>query len=311
MKVSQPPSLSQYMNYREYLEHYFRFRVQTCRSFSRPYCYSDFSAAADIKSPNYLKLIIEGKRNLSKNMCHRFSKALKHNRSQAQEFFLLVSYGQEKDILLRNQCLKKLSEYRLKKDSSQKGQNPKSLNSGMHWLPWVLYAMADQEGVEFDPSKLRSLLSVDVSDRHIQRALEDLKSSRELKMDETRGRIEKGASLIADSHKVSKELVQKIQSEFIYLSQEALHKYGPRDREVSGVTLALTEKEYEWVRFELRKLRKYIQKKILTQRVHTKGDRVYQINIQLFPLTESTKVNSAKMDSVKSTGAMGMKNKFL
>ncbi len=50
--------------------------------------------------------------------------------------------------------------------------------------------------------------------------------------------------------------------------------------------MAMTEKEYEWVRFELRKLRKHIQKEILTKREVVKGERVYQVNIQLFPVTD-------------------------
>ena len=59
---------------------------------------------------------------------------------------------------------------------------------------------------------------------------------------------------------VPAELVRKSQSELIYLGLESLHKYSPQEREVSGFTLAMTEKEYEWVRFELRKLRKQIQR---------------------------------------------------
>ena len=85
---------------------------------------------------------------------------------------------------------------------------------------------------------------------------------------------------------VPAELVRKIQSELIYLGLESLHKNTPQEREVSGFTLAMTEKEYEWVRFELRKLRKQIQKEISMKREQAPGDRVYQVNIQLFPVTD-------------------------
>ena len=89
-----------------------------------------------------------------------------------------------------------------------------------------------------------------------------------------------------DLDRIPSELVRKIQSELIYLGLEALHKYGPKEREVSGVTLAMTKKEYEWARFELRKLRKLIQKEIQTNREMGPGERVYQFNIQLFPVTD-------------------------
>ena len=57
-----------------------------------------FSAAADIKSPNYLKMIIEGKRNLSEDMISKFAKACSLNKSQGDEFKLLVLFNQFQKI---------------------------------------------------------------------------------------------------------------------------------------------------------------------------------------------------------------------
>jgi len=109
------PELSQFVDYRKYLEAFYICKREETKSRLRPYSYSDFSAAANIKSPNYLKLIVEGKRNLSRDMNRRFSRALRHNRSQGKEFDLLVEYCQEKDPLQRTRKLKELSEYRAKK----------------------------------------------------------------------------------------------------------------------------------------------------------------------------------------------------
>ena len=65
---AQPPVLAAYADYRHYLSDFYKYKVKTSSSVIRPYSYATFSAAADIKSPNYLKLIIEGKRNLSDAM---------------------------------------------------------------------------------------------------------------------------------------------------------------------------------------------------------------------------------------------------
>ena len=279
------PSLSQYVDYRDYLADFFKQRVEQTSQRLRPYSYSDFSAAANIKSPNYLKLIIEGKRNLSLDMCGKFSKALKHNRAESKEFELLVQYCQEKDPLKRNGCLKDLSEYRAKKSIASGEINSQTWDQISNWLVWVLYAMVDQGDVEFTPSSLRKLMRGQVNEGQIAHALEKLQKSGDITIDEN-GRAFKTATMMKDADKVPAELVRKIQSELIYLGQEALHKYGPKEREVSGFTMAMTEKEYEWVRYELRKLRKHIQKEIITKREEEKGERVYQMNIQLFPVTD-------------------------
>ncbi|MEM7645938.1 MAG: DUF4423 domain-containing protein [Pseudomonadota bacterium] len=256
----------------------------------RPYSYSDFSAAANIKSPNYLKLIIEGKRNLSQEMCQKFSRALKHSRAQAKEFRLLVAYCQEKDPMQRNRCLKELSEYRAKKSMEAGLLDAKTWDQVSNWLVWVLYAMAEQKDVEFTPQSLRRLLRGQVNEAQIDQALKKLVKAGDIEIDPETHRARKTSSMMSGVDQVPAELIRKIQSELIYLGLESLHKYGPQEREVSGFTMAMTEKEFEWVRFELRKLRKQIQKQITINREENPGDRVYQINMQLFPVTDKEPV---------------------
>jgi uncharacterized protein (TIGR02147 family) len=281
------PELSQFVDYRKYLEAFYQAKLKESRGRLRPYSYSDFSAAADIKSPNYLKLIIEGKRNLSRDMCKKFSKALKHGRSQSKEFSLLVDYCQEKDPLQRTKNLKELSEYRAKKSIRSGAINQETWDQVSNWLVWVLYAMADQKDVRFTPRDLRELLRGQVNEAQIQQALDKLLKAKDIEIDPETFEAKRTGLTMSGLDDVPPELVRKIQSELIYLGLESLHKNSAQEREVSGFTLAMTEKEFEWVRFELRKLRKQIQKEISMKREQSPGERVYQVNIQLFPVTDS------------------------
>lgn len=282
----QQPELSEYVDYRVYLSDYFQFRVSESKGRLRPFGYSDFSAAANIKSPNYLKLIIEGKRNLSLEMCVNFSRALKHNRSQTKEFELLVTYCQERDPLLRNRNLKELSEFRAKRSLQDGKINAETWEQVANWLVWVLFAMADQKAVQFTPEKLRKILRGQVNEAQIQQALKKLVDSGDITIDPETHFARKTSAVMSGAEQIPTELVRKIQSELIYLGLESLHKYGPQEREVSGFTMAMTEKEFEWARFELRKLRKQIQKEVAMNREKGKGERVYQVNIQLFPISD-------------------------
>ncbi len=280
------PEISQFVDYRKYLEAFYQYKLEESKDQLRPFSYSDFSAAADIKSPNYLKLIIEGKRNLSKEMCKKFSRALRHSRAQAKEFSLLVEYCQEKDPLQRTRKLKDLSEYRAKKALRAGDINPETWDQVSNWLVWVLYAMADQKDVQFTPNRLQKLLRGQVNEAQIQQALDKLINAKDIEIDTETKRARRTGATMSGLEDVPVELVRKIQSELIYLGLESLHKNTTQEREVSGFTLAMTDKEFEWVRFELRKLRKQIQKEISMKREQTPGDRVYQVNIQLFPVTD-------------------------
>lgn len=69
---------------------------------------------------------------------------------------------------------------------------------------------------------------------------------------------------------------------------ESLLEGRPEEREFGSVTLALTEEEFKQLKFELRHFRKRIYKETLVNREQKPGDRVFQFNIQLFPISEGS-----------------------
>jgi uncharacterized protein YjiS (DUF1127 family) len=233
------PALGEYTDFRHYLKDVYDHRRVTEGTGLRAYSYSTFSAAADIKSPNYLKLIIEGRRNLSDDMISRFAKALRLNRSETEEFRALVRYGQASQPIERNQYLKELADLRAQRAFESGQINQRSWEKVPGWIGWVLYAMADQANVDFDPQALQRLFRAKAGSEDIRESLGKLIDSGEL------------------------------------------------SRSAEGVmTMAMTEEEFQQVRFELRQMRKRLQKDISVKRKQSKGDRVYQLNVQLFPVTE-------------------------
>ena len=282
------PILSEYTDYRAYLSDFYKYKREQTKDCLRPYRYSDFSTVADIKSPNYLKLIIEAQRNLSKTMIRKFSRALKHSGDQTTEFELLVLYCQEKDPMQRSRNLKELSEFRAKKLLKTGQLDRQCWDRTSNWLVWILHAMVDQKDVNFHPENLKELLRGQVNKAQITQALNKLLETGSIELDPENQKAKKVAKVLSGIQSIPTQLVRKIQSELICLALESIYKCPPNEREISGFTLAMTKKEYEWVRFELRKLRKQIQKQISMNRESSLGDRVYQMNIQLFPLTDPT-----------------------
>lgn len=277
------PSLSTYTDYREYLRDFFEYRKKQTAAQLRPYSYSDFSAAADIKSPAYLKLIIEGARNLSPDMCKKFGRALRLDKEQQAEFDVLVSYSQEKDPFQRNKHLKLLSEIRSEQALAHGEIDADIWEKVPGWLSWLLYAMIDQHGANFAPASLKKLLRHQVTEKQILEALQKLTASGDVEIVD--GQARKKNMMISNADKIPPALVRKLQAELIYLGLESLYKDDPSDREISGFTMAMTQDEYKWVRQELRKVRKELQSKLMMNREKSKGERVYQVNVQLFPLT--------------------------
>lgn len=282
------PALSEYMDYRLFLAEFYHFKKMQTRLSIRPYSYAIFSAAADIKSPNYLKMIIEGKRNLSPDMVAKFAKACGLNKSQGEEFRLLVFFNQSEDPADRNYALKQLSEYRMEQKIKHGELDRKVLEKVPNWIGWIIYALADQAGVTFQISQLKEILRNKASESEIVAALDGLLKSGELTKDPATGVITKGKPTEAPEE-IPSALVRKLQMQLMYLGLESLYQDQPNEREFGSLTLSLTEKEFEELKFKLRQMRKSLNKDNSIARLAEKGQRVYQLNLQLFPVSDASK----------------------
>ncbi len=285
IEILEAPNLSFYLDYRKYLDDFYKYKRELTKKSLRPYTYQVFSAGADIKSPNYLKMVIDGKRNLSMDMVLKFAKALGLNKESTDEFKLLVQFTQENDPALRNIFLKKLNEHRISAKLKSGEIDAKTWEKLPNWISWILFAMIDQTGVEFKPDKLVKLLRGTVNEEEVRQALQAIIDSGEVEVS-PEGMVVRKNNLIETPEDVSVQLVRKLQSELMYLGLESLFKDSASDREFGSATLALTKEEFEEIKFQLRKIRKQIQKDNSVKRAGTKGDKVYQLNLQLFPVTD-------------------------
>jgi uncharacterized protein (TIGR02147 family) len=282
---SPAPVLSAYSDFRHFLRDYYEYRRRATSGSIRPYSYATFSAAADIRSPNYLKMIIEGQRNLSSDMVKKFAKALNLSKDETEEFGALVAYGQSTDPMMRNQYLKVLADLRAQRQVKSGEIKAEALDKVPNWITWVIYALADQKDAKFDYDRLFDVLKGKALREDIRRSLGRLVQSGDLVIDAETGDIHKGRELMAGSEDIPVALVRKLQAELIYLALESLFQEDPHDREFGAMTVALTEEEFEQLKFELRQFRKRWHKDISVKRKNAKGDRIFQMNVQLFPLT--------------------------
>lgn len=278
------PVLGRYTDFRLYLRDFYEFKVRQNRNSFGSYNYKTFSAAADLKSPNYLKLIIDGERNLSPATARKFARAIGLDRESTDEFLLLVQFGQALDPLERNRYLRELSEFRLKQRLKSGEVSSEKLETAPRWVSWVLHALADQAGADFSLDGLREHLQGKVTVEDIRKALQRLFDTGALQLDAETGRVKKGV-VPPNQEDIPSDMIRKIQAELMYLGMESLLNGQANEREIGTLTVCLTESEFEKLRFELRHLRKRILKDALVERERSPGERVYQLNIQLFPLT--------------------------
>ncbi len=82
------PNLFDYFDYREYLQDYYQFHKKRNSSYS----YRLFARKAKLGSPNYLKLVVDGKRRITDRTLFQFARGLGLNRDEEKYFRELVLY---------------------------------------------------------------------------------------------------------------------------------------------------------------------------------------------------------------------------
>ncbi len=281
---SQSPTLSAYTDYRKYLSDFYDYKRKQTSHMLRPYSYTDFSAAADIKSPTYLKLIINGQRNLAIKTADKFSKALGHDKADKNEFEALINYNQAKDPLERNRCLKKLSDLRIQKKLNQGQLKSEEMERLPSWVYWALHSMTALENPSTNIDVLHEKLKQRATKKEIQQSLDLLIENNDIIVDGDT--FSKNTKAISGMNTIPKEVIKKIQAELIYLGMESLINDDPSEREFGAFTIAMTEKEFNEAKFEIRQFRKKLYSKMLQKREESKGEKIYQMNFQLFPLSE-------------------------
>lgn len=280
----EAPSLSMYLNYREYLQDFLTFKQKQKIGF-RKYSYSDFAAAADLKSPQYLKLVIEQKRNLSDDGIEKFAKALGLNKKETEHFLTLVKYNQATEPKTRYHYLQKLSE--LRADNASDLKSP-------HWLKVILYSICDGIGGTFSIADFKKLLSDRCKLQDLKKCLDEMVAENALQLiqgsSEDLNLYQKTPGLNTLSNDIPISIIKQIQADLLFLGLESLFIDDAKERDLGSFSIALTRKEFEDVKFEMRKFRKSLLKDLLMKREKSPGDRVYQVQFQIFPVTEKAEI---------------------
>src|SRR5688572_30102358 len=83
-----------YDNYRAFLKDFYEAKRKTAEKIS----FRQFARLAGFNSPSFLKMVIDGKRNLSNESIGKVASALRFNKEEAEFFNHLVLFNQAEGV---------------------------------------------------------------------------------------------------------------------------------------------------------------------------------------------------------------------
>lgn len=269
-------TIFEYMDYRDFLRNLFEQRKAE-HSF---YSYRLFSQKAGFKSPNFLKLVVDGKRNLTKASVYRVAKAFGLNKSESDYLENLVFLNQSKTLEEKNLYLSRIMRYRVK-------CNPKLLETSEYdyysrWFNPVIIELVSSVDFRDDYRKLGGAVIPQITAAEAEKSVALLlRLGMIIRNDE--GTYRRSAASFTTGAQVRSVAVANYHKAMMRLAAESIERFGTAERDISSVTVAVSEQTRRLMREKVQRLRKELLELAESDR---RPERVMQLNLQLFPLSQ-------------------------
>lgn len=297
--VSKKISILSYLDYRDFLYEVYLQR----KKMAQPFSYLQFAEELGFAPTNVIRLVISGKRSLAPKSAQKVAKNLGLDSIEKRYFLALVGYNDAKGPALKKKRFDNLLTIKQESlDNLNKDKDRASVEYFNHWSRPVLREVLKIQDLqirydgELEPStnlpesvtaRIREILYPDLRTPKVQESIKFLLDHGYLKVSED-GSLKTldTASIILPSDDAALQLSSlSYHQQMLQVAQECLIKVPSKRREYHGMTLCLSQIEFDALRDQIRKFC------AATMQMESEGkqkDRVVQLNIQLFSLTKPT-----------------------
>lgn len=266
-----------FLDYRAFLRAHYDERKARRRGFS----FRAFSRLAGLRSPNYLKLVMDGARNLTPAMAERFAKACGLTGEAARYFVDLVAFGQAKTALERNAAFERLASSR----RSRKALRLELAHAAYHstWYLPAIRELAARPDFRAKSEWIAPRLRPPVARADVDKALEIL-FDLGLLVRGKRGKVTQSEAIVTTGAETRGMHIANYHRMMLDRAKESLDTVPAAERDVSALTLCVGPEGLHAIKERIRRFRAELLELSALEQSPTE---VVQINFQLFPLTRT------------------------
>ncbi|MEO8179879.1 MAG: TIGR02147 family protein [Deltaproteobacteria bacterium] len=265
-----------FLDYRAYLRAYYEAAKRTQRSFS----FRSFSKLAGLRSPNFLKLVIEGERNLGADSVQGFCTALGLEGPDAEFFADLVAFNQAASLADKNRAFERIS-------ASRRFRAARRIDGDLfaylsHWYNPAIRELVGRADFSEDPRWIASRVRPRISPTEAAEALRLLFSLGLLVRDPSSGRVLRGEPTLTTEHEVRSLGAAAFHRQMIERAAESLETVPSALRDLAALTVCISPETAARVKERIHQFREALTELCDSD---TAGAVVYQLNVQWFPLS--------------------------
>jgi uncharacterized protein (TIGR02147 family) len=269
------PNIFEYLDYRAFLKDVFAFRKRQAARFS----YRFLSRRAGFKSPNFLKLVAEGQRNLGLESIAKVVKGLDLKRTEGEYFEFLVRMNQARSHDEKNRFYRKMMS--VKGAGTVRKLEKEAFEYFSRWyIPVVreLLLFGDRNAA---PEEIAPLLHPAITPAEARNAVSILLSLGLIQKNPD-GRWAPVETNLTTGPEIRSLVIANYHREMIRLASESMERFPSEERDVTALVLSVRRDRME----AFKKKTAEFRKALLEMAAETDDpDQVVQVNVQVFPLT--------------------------
>lgn len=283
------PAIYEFTNYREYLQSFFVAK----KSVNPAYSASAFARRAGLggNSRGYLKLVIDGKRNLSAVTIRAFADALSLSAEESIYFENLVYFNQTERAKDRTYYFERLRASQPKKKSAQFELLESQYRYFSHWYVIAIRELVQLKDFDEQPQAIAKALRNRITAKEAAQALDDLQVLDLIARDAS-GKFIQTSPILNLLPKVLSPFIRNFHLGMMEQARQALLEDDFSQRSASGVTLSCARSSLPDLLKEIDSFRARITEKFGVSELP--ADAVIQMNVQLFQLTPIQKISEKK-----------------
>lgn len=273
-------SIIEYKNYRIYIQAYYEERK------ALGFTWRDFAAQSGFSSPVFLKYVSEGKKNLSPVAVERVANAMSLTGFELVYFRAMVRYDQAK-----NDSEKQSAFADMEAVADANKTRIMGIDEFTYFNSWK-YPVIRELAVAMPGASLQDIADAccrPISLTEVSDALEFLTNARLLKKDKN-GRYRLAEKILSSGSADFVPLaVRNMHKQMGSFALESIENVPQDERKFTGLTMGVSEEDYGRIVAELAECRRRIMSIVSSGK---NVDRVYRLNMQLFPMSQKLKKNN-------------------
>jgi uncharacterized protein (TIGR02147 family) len=275
------PSIFAYSDYRAFMRDAFAEKKASSR-----FSWREFAKRAGYSSPVFLKLVSEEKSSLSTEGIERVGLALGLTDKEQAFFRLLVEFTHETNNAKKQRLFKEMRRIALLCKSSVLEAN--QYDYYKEWYHSVIRELAPNVSRELGSnvsleSEIAQLLVPKVPVATVKASLALLVKLGLLEKN-SNGKYIQTEKHLTTGDNISSMAVRKHHENMAVLALAALESAPKEERDVSGITMGLSEAGFEALKAELANFRRKVKE--IVKESESEEESVYRLNLQLFPLSK-------------------------